>query len=62
MLGYGPSLLLDAPPSAINRGWVGDITYVPLLSGEFINLAMLMICMRVASSAGNWQLPWLKPM
>jgi putative transposase len=42
-LGYSPNLLLDAPlPNAINRLWVGDITYVPLAGGEFLYLAMLM--------------------
>jgi transposase InsO family protein len=42
-LGYSPNLLLDAPPpDGINRLWVGDITYVPLLGGEFLYLAMLM--------------------
>lgn len=42
-LGYSPNLLLDAPPpKAINRLWVGDITYVPLVSGAFLYLALLM--------------------
>jgi putative transposase len=42
-LGYSPNLLLDAPPpDGINQLWVGDITYVPLLGGEFLYLAMLM--------------------
>jgi putative transposase len=42
-LGYSPNLLLDAPPpDGINRLWVGDITYVPLVGGEFLYLAMLM--------------------
>lgn len=42
-LGYSPNLLLDAPPPhGINQLWVGDITYVPLLGGEFLYLAMLM--------------------
>jgi transposase InsO family protein len=42
-LGYSPNLLLDAPPpSQINQLWVGDITYVPLASGEFLYLALLM--------------------
>ena len=42
-LGYSPNLLLDAPPpQGINQLWVGDITYVPLIGGEFLYLAMLM--------------------
>jgi transposase InsO family protein len=42
-LGYSPNLLVDAPPlDGINQLWVGDITYVPLLGGEFLYLAMLM--------------------
>ena len=42
-LGYSPNLLVDAPPpDSINRLWVGDITYVPLVGGEFLYLAMLM--------------------
>jgi len=42
-LGYSPNLLLDAPPpDGINRLWVGDITYVPLVGSDFLYLAMLM--------------------
>jgi putative transposase len=42
-LGYSPNLLLDAPPpKTINQLWVGDITYVPLVGGEFLYLALLM--------------------
>jgi putative transposase len=42
-LGYGRNLLLDAPPpDGINQLWVGDITYVPLVGGAFLYLAMLM--------------------
>jgi putative transposase len=42
-LGYSPNLLVDAPPpDGINQLWVGDITYVPLLGGDFLYLAMLM--------------------
>jgi transposase InsO family protein len=42
-LGYSPNLLLDAPPpTAINQIWVGDITYIPLKSGLFGYLALLM--------------------
>jgi transposase InsO family protein len=42
-LGYSPNLLIDAPPpKRINELWVGDITYVPLVGGEFLYLALLM--------------------
>jgi transposase InsO family protein len=42
-LGYSPNLLLDAPPpKTVNRLWVGDITYVPLVVGAFLYLALLM--------------------
>jgi putative transposase len=42
-LGYSPNLLIDAPPpDGINQLWVGDITYVPLVGGNFLYLAMLM--------------------
>jgi putative transposase len=42
-LGYSPNLLIDAPPpEGVNQLWVGDITYVPLLGGDFLYLAMLM--------------------
>ena len=42
-LGFSPNLLLDGHlPEGINRLWVGDITYVPLVGGEFLYLAMLM--------------------
>ncbi len=42
-LGYSPHLLLHAPPPArIDEVWVGDITYVPLSSGAFLYLALLM--------------------
>lgn len=42
-LGYSPNLLIDAPPlTGINQIWVGDITYVPLVGGDFLYLAMLM--------------------
>jgi len=43
MLGYNDNLLTDAPPpESINRVWVADITYVPLIGGTFLYLAMLM--------------------
>jgi transposase InsO family protein len=42
-LGYSPNLLLETPsPTDINQLWVGDITYVPLRSGAFSYLALLM--------------------
>lgn len=42
-LGYSPNLLLETPsPTDINQLWVGDITYVPLRSGAFGYLALLM--------------------
>ena len=42
-LGYNLNLLIDAPPpDGINQLWVGDITYVPLVGGDFLYLAMLM--------------------
>jgi putative transposase len=42
-LGYSPNLLLEGKePSAINRLWVGDITYIPMTGGSFCYLAMLM--------------------
>jgi len=44
-LGYSPNLLIDAPPpDGLNQLWVGDITYVPLIGGDFLYLAMLMDC------------------
>jgi transposase InsO family protein len=42
-LGYSPNLLLEiVPPSGINRVWVGDITFVPLVGTRFAYLALLM--------------------
>lgn len=42
-LGYNPNLLLTAqPPESVNRVWVADITYIPLASGSFAYLALLM--------------------
>ncbi len=42
-LGYSPNLLIDAPPpDSLNQVWVGDITYVPLVGGDFLYLALLM--------------------
>ena len=54
-LGYNPNLLLDAaPPDRINQLWVGDITYVPLLGGDFLYLALLMD--RYSRSIVGWDL------
>jgi len=42
-LGYSPNLLSDMPqPTGVNQLWVGDITYVPIVGGDFLYLAMLM--------------------
>ena len=42
-LGYSPNLLLESsPPDDINQVWVGDISYIPLLAGGFLYLAILM--------------------
>ena len=42
-LGYNANLLIDAPPpEGMNQLWVGDITYVPLVGGDFLYLAVLM--------------------
>lgn len=42
-LGYSPNLLIDVPAlNGINQVWVGDITYVPLIGGRFLYLALLM--------------------
>lgn len=54
-LGYNPNLLLDAaPPDGINQLWVGDITYVPLLGGNFLYLALLMD--RYSRSIVGWDM------
>jgi transposase InsO family protein len=42
-LGYSQNLLIGAPaPDGVNQLWVGDITYVPMVGGEFLYLAILM--------------------
>lgn len=42
-LGYSPNLLLEfEEPGKIDRLWVGDITYVPLVGNRFLYLAVLM--------------------
>lgn len=42
-LGFNENLLIDAPlPEGINQVWVGDITYVPLIGGDFLYLALLL--------------------
>jgi putative transposase len=54
-LGYSPNLLLDRPePSGVNQLWVGDITYVPLRSGAFCYLAVLMD--RYSRDIAGWEL------
>jgi transposase InsO family protein len=54
-LGYSPNLLIDAvPPDRINQLWVGDITYVPILDGDFLYLAMLMD--RYSRRIAGWDL------
>lgn len=47
-LGYNDNLLSQCEsPSSINRVWVGDITYIPLRSGRFGYMAVLMdLCSR----------------
>jgi transposase InsO family protein len=42
-LGYNENLIAGvSPPTGVNKLWVGDITYVPLLDGLFLYLALLM--------------------
>jgi transposase InsO family protein len=42
-LGYSPNLLLEMPELVdVDQLWVGDITYIPLVGGEFAYLATLM--------------------
>jgi len=42
-LGFSPNLLLKSPlPRGVDQVWVGDISYVPLVGGEFLYLALLM--------------------
>jgi transposase InsO family protein len=42
-LGYSPNLLLHAPPPVrTNEVWVADITYIPLRTGDFAYLALVM--------------------
>jgi putative transposase len=42
-LGYSPNLLLHAPPpTRTNEVWVSDITYIPLRTGDFAYLALVM--------------------
>jgi transposase InsO family protein len=47
-LGYSPNLLQrSSPPVQINRVWVADITYIPLKSGSFAYLALVLdLCSR----------------
>jgi len=42
-LGFSLNLLLESPPPQRgDRVWVGDISYVPLVGGDFLYLALLM--------------------
>lgn len=42
-LGYDPNRILDAPPpKAANQVWLADITYIPLKTGGFAYLAIVM--------------------
>jgi transposase InsO family protein len=42
-LGYSPNLLLHAPPpTRLDEVWVADITYIPLRTGDFAYLALVM--------------------
>lgn len=42
-LGYSPNLLLEMPElNDLHQLWVGDMTYIPLVGGEFCYLATLM--------------------
>ena len=42
-MGYSPNLLLSSPPPiGRNEIWVGDISYIPLESGDFLYLAVLL--------------------
>lgn len=41
--GYSPNLLLEAEePDAVNRLWVGDITYIPLENTRFAYAALML--------------------
>lgn len=54
-LGYSRNLLLESPmPWTVNQVWVADITYIPLKSGGFAYLALLLdLCSR---RIVGWQL------
>jgi len=42
-LGYSPNLLINGlSPRGVDRIWVGDITYVPMVGNGFLYLALLM--------------------
>lgn len=54
-LGFSPNLLLDSPPpTEINQLWVGDISYIPLRSGSYLYLALLMD--RYSRRIVSWEL------
>ena len=54
-LGYSPNLLLDSPPpTEVNQIWVGDISYIPLCSGGYLYLALLMD--RYSRRIVSWEL------
>jgi transposase InsO family protein len=54
-LGYSPNLLIDAPPPlGIDQLWVGDITYIPLVGGESLYLATLMV--RYSRRIVGWEM------
>jgi len=54
-LGYNENLIANAPPpTGVNQLWVGDITYVPLLDGLFLYLALLMD--RYSRRIAGWEM------
>jgi transposase InsO family protein len=54
-LGFSPNLLIDSPPpTEVNQLWVGDISYIPLRSGSYLYLALLMD--RYSRRIVSWEL------